>query len=576
MQHPYFCTMKYKVLWLTLFYFNSLFLAAQSANIPTNYFQNPLDISMDLSSNFGELRSGHWHMGLDIRTHARPNYTVHAAAQGYIAHIGIRPGSFGQFIIINHPNGLSTLYAHLNSFFPELQAYITKQQYAKKSWAIELDFQPQQFPVPKGFIIAQSGNTGGSLGPHLHFEIFNTKSGKRLNPLLFNFPIKDDLNPQILKLAMYDRNLSVYEQAPVFYNVKNSSQGFILANESIMKVGSNRISFAIRAFDKMNSRASRNGIYMAKLFFDNREQIRFVLDSIDYDETVYINAQIDYQHKYNGGSYLQHLSKLPGDKGPVYKEKESNGVLYFNDTLEHTVHIEVYDAYGNVSQLKFMVQYDSSLAGQYNSASGHEWAPNKSNVLLKKGFEFFLSPQALYDTVEEVFDTKAEATPYTFSSAFTVGNDAWPIHDDALVRIQLNKQVPAQWQDKLFIVRTTKKGTTEEKAVWEKNWLSAKFGSFGKFQIQADVQPPGINNLGKGDTVNLTKARRIVFKPTDNFGIQKFDVFLDGNWLMFTNDKYKYWIYDFDERCAPGVHELRARAEDKAGNVTEKTWWFRR
>ena len=166
---------------LLLFSLLSLTSAAQQKPAyPYGYFRNPMGIPMQLSANFGELRPNHWHMGLDIRTQAKENLPVHAAASGYIARIGIRPQSFGRFIIINHPNGLSTLYGHLNDFFPELEKWVETQQYKLESWAVELTPDPALFPVDKGQFIAYSGNTGGSQGPHLHFEIW--KDGVALNP----------------------------------------------------------------------------------------------------------------------------------------------------------------------------------------------------------------------------------------------------------------------------------------------------------------------------------------------------------------------------------------------------------
>ncbi|MEO5946565.1 MAG: M23 family metallopeptidase [Chitinophagaceae bacterium] len=569
--------MHLKVLCLTLLITISLFLPAQSVPYPKDYFRNPLGIPMELSANFGELRSNHWHMGLDIRTQQKVNLPVYAAAEGYIAHIGVRSQSFGRFIIINHPNGLSTLYAHLNDFFPELETYVDEQQYAKERWAIEIDFTKNQFPVSKGASIAYSGTSGGSMGPHLHFEIIDTKTDKRLNPLLFNFPTTDNLRPTISKLVVYDRNKSVYEQTPVFHSTKNTDSGYVLPKEMLMKTGLSKISFGLQAYDKMTSGGSQNGIYSAKLFIDDKEQVRFVLDSIDYNETVYINAQIDYKYKYNGGSYLQHLSKLPGDHGPVYKKINGDGVITFTDTLVHNVHIEVSDAHGNISQLKFQIQFDDSLAENFvYRTDKNEFIPNKVNALQKDEFDFYLSEKALYDAVSPVYYSIPEATPYTFSAAHQVGNPFVPMHDDATISIKLNKQVPEQWQDKLFIVRKNNSGVTVRKAVWMGQWMSVLFGGFGKYQIQADVMLPVINELGKGDTVNLNRASRIVFSPTDNFGLKKFDVLLNGEWLLFTNDKSRNWIYEFDERCPFGVHELKARAEDFAGNVTEKTWWFRR
>jgi murein DD-endopeptidase MepM/ murein hydrolase activator NlpD len=206
---------------------------------------------MKLAANFGELRPNHWHMGLDIRTNQKENLPVYAAADGYVAHVGIRSQSFGRYIIINHPNGLSTLYGHLNNFFPALEQYVTEQQYKQETWAIELDFAKEKFPVSKNQFIAYSGNTGGSQGPHLHFEIRDTKTEKCLNPLLFGFPLQDNVKPNLVKLAMYDRTYSVYEQTPLFFLFKNTDSGYVIPNRPVIRTGSEKISFAIQAYDRL-------------------------------------------------------------------------------------------------------------------------------------------------------------------------------------------------------------------------------------------------------------------------------------------------------------------------------------
>src|SRR5688500_15364285 len=207
---------------------------AASNKYPPGYFDNPLDIPMSLSANFGELRPGHWHMGLDLRTNQKENLPVLASADGYIAHIGIRPLSFGKFIIINHPNGYSTLYAHLNSFYPELENYVREKQTKKESWAIELDFTENDFIVKKGDEIAKSGNTGGSQGPHLHFEIIDTKSGRSLNPQLFGFGIPDDVPPTVAKLAIYDRSISTYLQTAQMIPTVKTDSGYFTKPRKIL------------------------------------------------------------------------------------------------------------------------------------------------------------------------------------------------------------------------------------------------------------------------------------------------------------------------------------------------------
>ncbi len=175
------------------------------ASYPKGYFRNPLELPMDLSGNFGELRPNHYHMGLDLKTNRVENQLVHAAADGYISRIKIEPGGFGRAIYINHPNGFTTLYAHLNDFNPKLENWVKQQQYSKESWNIFLELTPGQFPVKQGDFLAYSGNTGGSQAPHLHFEIRRTTDDVNVNPMLFGFPLADNTAPRILRLAVYDR-----------------------------------------------------------------------------------------------------------------------------------------------------------------------------------------------------------------------------------------------------------------------------------------------------------------------------------------------------------------------------------
>ncbi|MEO7923678.1 MAG: M23 family metallopeptidase [Chitinophagaceae bacterium] len=573
--------MQLRVLLLTALVLVSLYPGAQLPSFPRYYFRHPLGIPMELAANFGELRPDHWHMGLDIRTGAKENLPVYAAADGYIAHIGIRPQSFGRFIIINHPNGLSTLYAHLNDFFPALEEYVTEQQYKQESWAIELDFNKDRFPLTKGAFIAYSGNTGGSQGPHLHFEIFNTKTEKRFNPLLFDFPIGDNVAPSIVKLAMYDRSKSVYEQTPVFFSLKNTDSGYIIPKLPVLKTGLSKISFAIQAYDRMSSSGSPDGIYSAKFYLDEEPQLSFVLDSIDYNETVYINSHIDYRLKKNGGAYFQHLSLLPGERGTAYKPIKGNGIFELTDTLIHLISVDVKDAFGNTAQLNFTIQHDDSLVKAPTNYSTIQFAPNQENVLEKNDFVLRLPEGCLYDTVPVLYFRNNAATGYTVSAQHQVNDASYPVHEDFKVRIKPAREIPEEWKDKIMIIRSSK-GNTIRKAKWEGEWLTASFADFGTFQAVADLTAPSINDPdsyrgGNGDTINLSAASRVLFTPTDNFGIVKnFRVELDSQWIRFTNDKSRNWIYQFDERCPYGVHHLKATATDHAGNITTKTWWFKR
>ncbi|MBK5269854.1 MAG: M23 family metallopeptidase, partial [Bacteroidia bacterium] len=458
-------------------------LSAQPVSYPKNYFRNPLDIPMQLSANFGEPRSDHWHMGLDIRTRQRENLQVHAAAGGYIAHVGVRPQSFGKFIVVNHPNGYSTLYAHLNDFFPALEKYVTAQQYQQETWEIELDFAKEKFPVIKGQLIAYSGNTGGSQGPHLHFEIRDTKTDRCLNPLFFGFPVQDNVPPNIVKLAMYDRSISVYEQTPLLLLVKNTGNGYIIPSIPVIKTGLNKISFAIQAYDRTTGLKNPNGIYSAHLFIDDKAIIGFALDSIDYNETAYINAHIDYKYRNDGGAYLQYLFQLPGDHGMVYEKAGGDGKIDLQDTAVHNVRIEIKDTYLNNSVLNFAIQHSDSIGNTIKPAntnnSNQRFIPNQVNVLERQDFEMYLPEICLYDTIQALYSRTNSSLQNAVTALHQVNDASVPVHDNLTVRIKPDKPVPEEWKNKIVIKRTSGESSSIRKAEWQGNgmandkWLSA-------------------------------------------------------------------------------------------------------
>lgn len=553
-----------------------------SDKYPQRYFANPLDIPMSLTANFGELRPGHWHMGLDLRTNQKENLPVLASANGYIAHIGIRPLSFGKFIIINHPNGYSTLYAHLNSFFPKLEKYVREKQMEKESWAIELDFSPTQFKVKQGDVIAKSGNTGGSQGPHLHFEIIDIESGRSLNPQLFGFTIKDDVPPTVSKLAIYDRNISTYLQTAQMIQVIKTDSGYFTKPRKIL-TGYDKLSFAVTATDRVSGSKGANGIYAAYLYYDSLPQIAFVIDSMTYRESDYINAHIDKRYRNAGGSFVQHLSMLPGFRGRVYEEIDGTGIIELNDTATHSLRLDVFDAYENLSTLFFQVQYSDSLAKKINRpANGRLLIPNQVNIIEEKEFEAYMPETCLYDSIPFTYYQQNVFSPGAVTAQHRFGDPVYPLHSAFSVRIKAVKPVSDDLKNKLVMLKEWKGARSIRKAEWhpENNpdgWIAASFDNLGIFQAFIDTTSPTINAPAKGkDTLNLSPLNKIVFTPADNFAVRSFRAELDGKWLMFSNDKGRSHVYFFDEQCPYGLHELKVRIEDVVGNITEKTWWFKK
>jgi murein DD-endopeptidase MepM/ murein hydrolase activator NlpD len=544
---------------------------------PKGYFRNPLNIPISLSGNFGELRPNHYHMGLDLRTNKVENLPVFAAADGYIARIKIEPGGFGRAIYINHPNGYTTLYAHLNNFLPAIDQYLKQRQYALESWSVQLDLGPEVFPVKKGDLIAYSGNTGGSQAPHLHFEIRRTAGDVNLNPMLFGLPLPDNTTPNIFRLAIYDRNAGTYERSPKIYAVKKSGNNFI-TTPSLLRVSTSRISFAISASDTHSGSTNPNGIFETILYDQDEPIAGFRMDNISYNDTRYLNAHIDYRTRALGGPYLQHVSELPGYISSIYKHVKSDGVLDISDSEVHRVKILVKDAYGNTSTLVTNVQYDGSAAAPSNqTGEGKLFYPLMLDGYEADNAEFFLGETSLYDSVFIRYSTAASAAPAAVSNMHNIGSPYIPLHTGLLVRIKPTRTLTAEEKDRVVMLRVTGPRKEVMKVEWNNDWAAARFREFGSYQLLLDQEPPAIVPVGFADGANLSKASRIIFTIKDNnSSFRNFRAELDGKWLRFTNDKGRSFIYTFDEKCPAGAHELTVSVQDEAGNKTVKTFRFTR
>lgn len=536
---------------------------------PQNYFRWVTNLNPDIVANMGELRPNHWHMGLDVRTNQVVNQNVYAAADGYIAFVGIESLSWGRWIIINHPNGLSTLYGHLNDFRDDLEKYVTELQYQNESWETHLTIPPGKFPVKKGDFISFSGTTGGSGGPHVHWEIIDTKSGRRLNPTLFGTPIVDNVPPAIIKMAMYDRSNSVYDQSPSIFSLSKAGGVYSVAGGTI-NTNLKKLSFSIQAYDIRNGTSNQDGIYSARLFVDNKEISSFYIDSIDYADSRYMNCQVDYRMISFGSSWMQHTSKLPGDLSGVYYDLGENSIISLSDTLTRNVRIEVADANGNVSAINFSVKNNGGTAP---AAKIYEWWPGRPNRLIKSAFEASLPLNALYDKMNTGYTSMPSASLNSVSARHKLGETYIPVHSNYEVKIKPDKYISPENRNRIVIKRIGK-NTIIRKASWTGEWLTAQFRDFGTFEAFIDNVPPSVNSLGAGEIVNLNKATRITFTPTDNYGIASFRAELDGEWLRFTNDKGRTWIYNFDNRVTPGQHTLTVIITDIAGNVTRRSWQF--
>ncbi|HSB93702.1 MAG TPA: M23 family metallopeptidase [Flavitalea sp.] len=555
-----------------LFVTISTFAQPKMETYPKGYFRNPLDIPMNLSGNFGELRTNHYHMGFDLKTNARENMPVRAAADGYVARIKIEPAGFGRAIYINHPNGYTTLYAHLNEFDPAIEAYVKEKQYQAQSWAIQLEIPSGILPVKKGQFIAYSGNTGGSQAPHLHFEIRRTSDDVNLNPILFGFPLNDHTKPRIMRLGIYDRRYSVYEQTPKILSAKALGSGLYTAGSGVIIMNTPKISVAITSYDTHDGSANLNGVFSGTLKFDERPVSEFIMDNISYDDTRYLNAHIDYRLKQTAGQYLQHLSELPGYVHSIYQSEEKNGILDLSDGRVHSISIAISDGYNNKSVLNARVQY-SGNESKIPEFEGKQFYPLMLDGFESEYCEFYIPEQGLYDSVYISHLSSPSRSQQALTDLHRIGNSTVPLQLAMVVRLRPTNNLTPEEQNRTIMQWSSGGKKAVKKVEWYNGWANAQFRDFGTFQLVLDEQPPVIVPIGFTNGTDFSKSSRLVFTVRDNF--EKFNnvrAEIDGQWIRCSNDKGKTFIYRFDQHFPVGNHVLKITAEDEAGNKTESSY----
>lgn len=513
-------------------------------------------------------------MGLDLFTLRKENLPVYAPADGWIAKVKIDPKGFGNATYISHFNGLTTLYCHMNTFPPKVIEAIKKGQYKNERWKGDMEFENEQFPVKKGEFIGYSGNTGASAGPHVHYEIRRTEDDVCINPLLIH-NMYDVTPPDLQRIAFYDRNKSTYEQQPRIMPVIHGAGGHTISGGSII-VSSNKVGIAIGATDRMTGVPNANGIYQALLYLDDEPVSGFQLDGIDYLQTRYLNAHIDYRIKKSGGPYWQHVTPLPGDHLPIYYRGTESGCIELTDTESHKVRLEVKDANGNAVNMRFTIQWNGEQGASLLTVKNSRYMfPGMINIFEKNDVQVISSEKSYYDAFLMNYSVKS-GLPFMVSDLHTIHTPLIPVHDSLHYRIKSNRILSDAERDRVVMVKSSEGKTDIAKAVSSGEWYEAKFREFGIFWLEVDNIPPQITIAGLYDGAILRAGSTVVCTvKEDKKEIRSFRAELDGKWLMFEGlgPVYRYRV---DEYCPPGEHELVIRVEDEAGNETVKRLKFTR
>ncbi len=548
-------------------------LAFGQATYPTDYFDSPLEVPLQLSANFGELRSNHFHAGFDIRTQQRTGLKVLAAAEGYISRIKISTYGGGKTLYISHPNGYTTVYCHLDSAVGAIENFIKDNHYKEEAYETEMFLKPDQFPVKKGQIIALSGNSGGSGGPHLHFEIRDSKTENIINPMLFGFDKKftDTQKPILSTLYVYPLNDSTtvnQSRRPLVLNVKLQEDGSYLSD----RVSANgKIGFGITVRDKDNVSPFKYGIYKVVSFFNGNPNYEYRFDSCSFDEMRYINAFMDYEKYKSTGQKVQQLFMRKKFPLSIIKTDAANGVLTIVPNLASSYRVEVSDFYGNTTSINIPIQYDSLpvLIPAAKPASKYVINSGKDAMFSKDNATVFFPAGTFYTDFSMDFDVR-EGTVY-------IHEDTVPVHSYFTVTID-DGTFGAGQRDKVFIAEVRGNRLNYNGTALKGTTFTAKTRALGQYKLAMDTTAPLVK-ITKAIEGKNADSKSVQFIISDDLsGIKSYNGYINDKWILFEYDyKTKRITHDFaDGIVVKGSNTLKVVVVDNVGNSTTfETQFFR-
>lgn len=549
------------------FFYISLSVIAQDS------LHYPLDIPLSLSGTFGELRSNHFHSGLDIKTGNKEGLKVFSIDDGYVYRIKISRGGYGKALYIKHPSGIISVYAHLKEFNPAIEAYIKRKQYKKKNYEIEVFPYKIELPVKKGEIIAYSGNTGGSSGPHLHFEIRNFQEHP-LNPGEFGIKIKDSIRPVLRGLYVYSLDSlshvnQVQGRIPLFFHKTNDST---YTTDPIIAYG--KIGFGVDVYDRQNNSYNKNGIYTAKLEVNGTPFYEHKMDELNFYTSHYINTFIDYPYYKKKYRRIQKLFVEPYNKLDIYTQLVNEGILNIKNAKTYYVHIHISDFNGNTIKIEIPVKglKTEIVEKKKKEKTGFLVKAHENNEFNFKKLKIIIPPKAAY------YDFYLKYKPVKYG--FKLENNDIPLHKSMVIKYNI-KGVSPRWKKKIYLARKSKTGKLYYTPSKVKNdTLIAYTKYFGEYRLAFDSIAPQIYPLNFKPKKNLTNYRKLKFDVWEKeTGIHTYNGYIDGEWILLEYEYKNHTLtYNFSDKKLKGYkHTLKIIVTDKLGNKgVYETYFYRK
>jgi len=535
---------------------------------PLTDFRSPLDIEPPaLAGSFGELRANHFHSGIDFRTNQRTGYPVYAPADGYISRLRVQNSGFGLALYINHPNGYTTVYGHLSRFNLKITQIVKNIQYKKLSYEIDEFPSADLIPVRKGEVIAYTGNTGSSGGPHLHFEIRDSKTEATINPQLLGISIPDNIPPVVHAMYVYRLNGKPFNEfTPKQYFQIAGGNGTYRLNQVNTIHLNGEVGFGIVTNDRHNGASGNNGVYSIELEVDGITVYTSALERFTFDNSKAINSHIDYPTYLRTKQSIQKSFVDPGNPLQIYYNLVNNGRINFNDGKTHTVKYTISDARGNKSTLAFNVLSDPKavintpelpLSTSFTYNRQNEFSQDDVKVILPKG--------TLYDDLNFLYKKTAKLSQNAFSEVHHIHNNLTPLHTGFELWIKADSTI-IKHQSKALIVNSNR---SSQGGYFENGWVKAKPRNFGSYFVAIDTIAPNIVPVNISNGKNMAGISKMSFRISDALsGIKSFNGYIDGKWVLmeFDTKTASLW-HTFDERTTTGKHTFELLVVDMKDNT---------
>jgi hypothetical protein len=540
----------------------------KSNTYPFTDFRSPLDIAPPaLAGSFGELRSNHFHSGVDFRTNQRTGYPVYATADGFISRLRVQNSGFGLALYIDHPNGYTSVYGHLDRFNPKIAQEVKKIQYQKKSYEID-EFPKSDFlPVRKGDVIGYSGNTGSSGGPHLHFELRDTKTEATINPQLLGIQIPDNISPVITSMYLYRLNGKPFNEftPKQYFQVIGASGKYNLNKVKTINL-TGEVGFGIVTTDRHSGASGLNGVYSIELFLDGKSIFTSALERFSFDNSKGINSHVDYPALINLKRSIQKSFVDPGNPLQIYSNLVNNGRIVLTDGKTHEVKYIVTDAKGNKSTLAFNVKTDAkAVINTPNSPIGNSYQYANLNEFNNEDVKVILPKGTLYNDLNFFYKKLPKPQGNAFSAMHQIHNNLTPLHTGFEIWIKADSSL-SKYQNKALIVNGNR---SSQGGYFENGFVKAKPRNFGSFFIAIDTVAPSIVPVNIANGKNMAVLSKMSFRISDNLsGIKSFNGYIDGKWVLmeFDTKTANLW-HNFDEQTKPGKHSFELIVVDMKDNT---------